>query len=246
MSLTLKEAITATQTTVDVNGTDTLSNGDLYAIEDEQVYIVAAGDGSIQPGQTPWQRLSVQRGQLGTTEASHVAGTAMTVVETPLGASGVQAIRLLKATLNFNDPNVENDAVGIVLAESLVINTVVIEVWAELKTRWVGPTAAYLRIDALPAYDALITPEPDLTKASLVDTVQTMAYNNQNVDITTSVTTLTGTRSHSATDPWTPKVRVLPARVAVTGASIISYIIRAGSAASAGQADVYALIAEPA
>lgn len=88
MSLTLKEAITATQTTVDVNGTDALSNGDLYAIEDEQVYIVGAKTGDIQPGQTAWQRLNVQRGQLGTTEVAHAAGVALVIVETPLGAGG--------------------------------------------------------------------------------------------------------------------------------------------------------------
>lgn len=92
MTLTLKEAITATQTTIDVNGSDALSNGDLYAIEDEQVYIVGSDVRTLQPGETAWQRLNIQRGVLGTTEVAHASGMTLTVVETPLGVGAAGAI----------------------------------------------------------------------------------------------------------------------------------------------------------
>jgi hypothetical protein len=107
MSLTLKEAITATQTTVDVNGTDALSNGDLYTIEAEQVFIVTASAGTLQPGETAWQRLSVQRGVLGTTEVGHSAGTAMTAVEIPLGAGGPVEQTILSRTTTLTDAQIK-------------------------------------------------------------------------------------------------------------------------------------------
>ena len=106
MTLTLKSAITATQTTIDVDGSDALNNGDLYAIEDEQVYIVTAVAGDTQPGQTAWQRLTVQRGQLGTTEVAHDAATAVTLVTTPLGAGTVE-VNVLKTTTTLTDAQVK-------------------------------------------------------------------------------------------------------------------------------------------
>lgn len=106
MSLTLKTAIDATQTTIDVDGSDALSNGDLYTIEDEQVYIVTASAGDTQPGQTAWQRLNVQRGQLGTTEVAHDAGTAVTLVETPLGSGAVEQI-VYSSTTTLTDAQIK-------------------------------------------------------------------------------------------------------------------------------------------
>lgn len=126
MALTLKTAITATATTIDVNGTDELSNGDLLAIEDEQVLLITATTGSVQPGETAWQRLGVDRGVLGTDEVAHAAGTSVTAVTTPLGAGGVQTVRLLgpytitPATTNLVDP-ADNGA----LIESLTAGTLV-------------------------------------------------------------------------------------------------------------------------
>ena len=130
MSLTLKSAIDATQTTIDVEGSDTLNNGDLYTIEDEQVFIVSDSAGSTQPGQTAWQRLTVQRGVLGTTEAAHDAGTAMTTVETPLGAGGgEQMIRLVEVEMDSDDPAWVGDPTWYKPLAQLTPGQVILDVW---------------------------------------------------------------------------------------------------------------------
>lgn len=151
MALTLKEAITATQTTVDVNGTDSVSNGDLYAIEDEQVFIETASAGSIQPGQTAWQRLGVRRGQLGTTEAAHNAGTAFTLVETPLGVSGEQTITRIDTTVLHNTVGLVT--VGAVVGSEIAAGSIVYDSLLFTVTEFTNDTNRLFSTGVAPADD---------------------------------------------------------------------------------------------
>src|SRR5687767_4042859 len=80
MALTLTNAITATQTTFDVTGTDALESGDLRALGDEKILIRTAEQATTGYGETAYYRVSVYRGALGTVEAAHDAGTSLETV----------------------------------------------------------------------------------------------------------------------------------------------------------------------
>lgn len=223
MALTLKEAITATQTTVDVNGTDALSNGDLYTIEDEQVYIVAAGAGSVQPGQTAWQRLNIQRGQLGTTEVAHTAGTAVTLVTTPLGAGGggTSTLSLLgPVTVNWNSANIRTS--GFKVFDLTALQTVM----------WVG-------VRVVTAWDDA-TENGHFNLGGTLYAPPDEDYQILTIDCNLSIVSPNGDGYFVASEPY--HAQTVFAQVTTTGAILFA---TTGGTSTAGQAHVYALVGTP-
>lgn len=87
MSLTLRDAITATQTTIDVNGTDTILGGDVFKVDDE--YLLVSGTPTPNPNRS-FQRISIaERGTGGSTKASHVNGSTLTAANAFAGGADV-------------------------------------------------------------------------------------------------------------------------------------------------------------
>src|SRR5438105_1032227 len=85
MSLTLKTAISATQTTIDVLGSDALNEGDIRQIDSEQLMVRTANAPARGYLETAYQRLTVFRGVAGTSKASHSANASLS---TPSGGGG--------------------------------------------------------------------------------------------------------------------------------------------------------------
>lgn len=86
MALSLKAAITATQTTFDVTGSDALSPGDLKTVGSETLEIRTANQATVNYGEAAYWRVNANRGSLGTTKAAHAAGAAVTT--TSIGGGG--------------------------------------------------------------------------------------------------------------------------------------------------------------
>lgn len=78
MTLTLREAISAGQTTIAVNGADTLRVGSFRQLGDEVLGIRAVKRPTLQPGQAVWQLLSVERGIENSEPVVHAAAVEMT------------------------------------------------------------------------------------------------------------------------------------------------------------------------
>jgi hypothetical protein len=90
MALTLKEAITATQTTLDVSGADAILADYIYSIGDEYILVRNMPEvATLKFGEAAYQRLTVLRGIQGTTKAAHDADAALTQVTPSVGGGGV-------------------------------------------------------------------------------------------------------------------------------------------------------------
>lgn len=230
MTLTLKSAITATQTTIDVDGTDVLNNGDLYAIEDEQIFIVSDSVGDTQPGQTAWQRLTVQRGVLGTTEVAHAAATAVTAVTTPLGAGGVQTVSLVgPVEVPHNHPDIAGNF-GMVRIVQLNPNATVVKYWAVMTEAWTG-TVVKLALAISDTSDGNSTQDLSVLDVSNDDTSLSPEYARE-----------------ISTGYWGGAPSGFPdslvGRAGPNGAWLVAYL--GPGTPTNGTVDVYALIAEPA
>lgn len=90
MALTLRAAIGASDTTVDVAGADEVIGGYIYSIGSEYVEVRAGSLATLGYGEAAYQRMSVYRGVQGTTKAAHDAGAALTRV-TPGGGGAISA-----------------------------------------------------------------------------------------------------------------------------------------------------------
>lgn len=77
MSLTLRTAITADQTTFDVLGGDDLQSGDFKTIESETIVIRTADPATLGYAESARYQVSVYRGAGGTRAAAHAAGATL-------------------------------------------------------------------------------------------------------------------------------------------------------------------------
>src|SRR5438105_9373210 len=87
MSLTLKTAISATQTTIDVLGSDALNEGDIRQVDSEQLMVRTANAPARGYLETAYQRLTVFRGVAGTSKVAHAVNANLTTPSA--GGAGV-------------------------------------------------------------------------------------------------------------------------------------------------------------
>lgn len=227
MTLTLKYAITSTQTTIDVNGADTLRVGSYRQLEDEVLLIRAADAGTLQPGETPWQRLSVDRGIENSERVEHAAGVTMATYSGGAGGGAIAGTAYLIGPFNvpFDDPGVNNT---FTVLDDLAAGTIVWRVAGFANGVTATPGNIEITVDA-----------QDSGASTLLEVLRVNVADFSTPDLELY-------EAGVSFNDWVPKARVVRVPDAA-GWQLASYIfVGGGGELTAGSFDFYALISEPA
>lgn len=125
MSLTLRAAISASQTTFDILGTDDLQPGDFKTIGSETVVIRTANQGQTSLGESAYWRVSADRGTGGTRKATHAANAAVATYSAGGGGGSVSVTdgtTTVAAATGFVFPHITDGGGGSVVIASIIVS----------------------------------------------------------------------------------------------------------------------------
>lgn len=134
MSLTLRTAITASDTTFDVLGSDDLQPGDYKTIDSETIVIRTVDTPTRAYGDDARYRVTVYRGSEGTRKSAHAASAELAAYSG--GGGGEQTVRLLGPfTVTHETPNVATWGAA-TFGPTIEAGAVVVALWAVVTEEW--------------------------------------------------------------------------------------------------------------
>lgn len=164
------------------------------------------------------------------------------------GGGGEQRIRLLGPyTVNYDTDDIEDSNTGLTLF-SVTTTDIILDCWVRIITDWNSDDSCLLDIATRSNFDSLIPGGVELSSHTVSHKEDAFSDLGRRVsgvaDFAAQASSAQSVLSADG-DTFTYRPRVVPAHVKVAG-EIFAYITRSGSAPSAGQALIYALIAQPA